>query len=217
MFRALPARLSLVLVIAGLAVTAGTAVGANGTSVVVTDVTVQPGGTTTVDVVLTDAPDGLAGYEMTLTLEGIDAARIAGATYPDGFALTTDPSVAAGSRVVTLEAADIEENVQPGARNVTLATVTVGGESVGASTVTVSDIEADADGGDLLSPTISDGQLSVEAATTSIPTVAEPATTASSTDAPGTPTPTASANGPGFGLLAALVGLLTGTLLAGRD
>ncbi|MFC7173805.1 hypothetical protein ACFQL0_11515 [Haloplanus litoreus] len=79
--------------------------------------------TTTVGVVLTSAPNGLAGYYLDVTVENPDVARISGANYPDRFGLTTDPATGSDGATVTLEAADMEGAIEPGATGVTLATV----------------------------------------------------------------------------------------------
>ena len=123
--------------------------------------------TTTVDVVLTGAPNGLSGYYLDVTVEDTDVARITAASYPDRFGLTTDPALDADGRTVTLEAADMEGTVAPGATNVTLATVEVASSAAGEIELTVEPRQFDTDDGDRLRPDTQGGVLTVDDGTES--------------------------------------------------
>lgn len=129
-------------------------------SIVVTDATVEPDGTAVHRVALTDAPDGLAGFELTLELSG-DAATVENASYPDGYRMTTDPVVSDDGESVTVEAVDLDDAVTPGASDVTLATVTVGGTEPGTAALEVTDARLDGDGGSPLEPALETGTLTV--------------------------------------------------------
>lgn len=132
----------------GLALaTIGAATAQEGPTVRVTDASVDPGETTTVRVVLTSAPDGLAGYELVLSVADGETATVAGANYTDAFGLTTDPAVTDDGRTVRLEAADVGGNVEGGATDVTMATVELRGESAGRTAVEIRPVQIDADGG----------------------------------------------------------------------
>jgi hypothetical protein len=133
-------------------------------TIVVSDATVEPGGSAAVDVVLTSAPDGLAGYALELTVEG-DGAAVEGASYPDAFGLTSQPEIADDGTSVTLEAADLGENVQPGATEVVLATVELSGGSGGEAGLQVEVIQVDTDGGGQMSPSTESGTVTVSADT----------------------------------------------------
>lgn len=130
-------------------------------TVVVTDGTTAGDGTTTVGVVLTDAPDGLSGYYLELTVENPDVARVESAGYPDAFGLTSEPEIGSDGATVTLEAADVEGAVDPGATDVTLATVTVGGAAPGDVELTVEPRQFDADDGSAFSPATQSGTVTV--------------------------------------------------------
>jgi hypothetical protein len=196
-------------------------------TIVVGDATVDAGERVTVDVVLTETPEGLAGYEVTVTLDGDADARVTGAEYPDALELTSDPAIGTDGQSVRLEAADLEERIQPGATDVRLATVTVSAESAGEATVDVSDVQVDADGGARVSPAVEAGQLTVRAgeptATASGNGESENSTSEESAS-DGAPADedanaTSGADGPGFGALLALavVALFGGTLAAVRS
>lgn len=127
----------------------------------VADATLEPATTSTVSLTLTSVPDGLSGYEVTLALDG-DAATIGEASYPDAFALTTEPSIVDGGHTVTVEAADLGDEIVPGASDVTLATLTVEGTETGAAEVRVVDARLDADDGAAIDPAVESGTVRVE-------------------------------------------------------
>jgi hypothetical protein len=159
-----PAALALVVLLA--------AVAASGTVVAQTDRTDRPtlevvGGTvaggdaTTLRVVLTTAPDGLAGYYLRLSVADAGVARFANASYPDRFGMTSEPEVGDEGRTVTLEAADLDDSVEPGATDVTLATVAVSGVSPGEVRVGVEPLQLDADGGSAIDATTRAAEITV--------------------------------------------------------
>jgi MYXO-CTERM domain-containing protein len=164
-----PRRRSVALAVALAALALLGAVAAAGTAtaqssqptVVVTDGTTAPDGTTTVGVVLTNAPDGLAGYYLDLTVENPSVARIDAAGYPDQYGLTSDPVIGDDGATVTLEAADVEGAVEPGATDVTLATVTVAGAASGDVDLTVTPRQFDADDGSAFTPATAAGTITV--------------------------------------------------------
>ena len=124
--------------------------------------TVQPGETATVDVVLTSAPEGLAGYAIDLSV-GNSNALIQGASYPDAFGLTSEPTLSEDGSRITLEAADLNEQVQPGATDVVLATVEVSSGMAGDITLSVEPLQFDADGGSAVDPVSESGTVTVTA------------------------------------------------------
>lgn len=139
-----------------------TATAAAESTLVVTDSAVEPGTNATHRIALTDAPDGLAGFEFTLELSG-DAATVSNASYPDAYGLTTEPITSADGRSVTVEAADLTDEVTPGATDVTLATVEVNATetATGSTTLRVTESQVDADDGGRIEPALESGTLSV--------------------------------------------------------
>ncbi len=133
-------------------------------AVVVTNGTTTADGTTTVDVVLTNAPDGLSGYYLDVTVDEPDVARIESASYPDRFALTSDPEIGADGASATLEAADVDGAVQSGSVDVTLVTITVSVLEPGETTLSVEPRQFDADGGAVFSPSTRPGVVTGSAA-----------------------------------------------------
>jgi len=117
----------------------------------ITDTTTA-GDNTTADVVLTSAPEGLAGYYLDVVVDAPESARVVDASYPDQFGLTTTPEYADDGSTVTLEAGDLNDAVQPGARNVVLATVEVAGVGAGDLSLSVEPRRFDDDEGSSFQP-----------------------------------------------------------------
>mgnify|MGYP000324326988 CR=1 FL=1 len=130
-------------------------------TVAVTDGSTAADGTTTVGVVLTSAPDGLSGYYLDITVENPDVARIDAAGYPDRFGLTSEPEIGSDGTTATLEAADMEDAIEPGATDVTLATVQVAGTAPGEVELGIEPRQFDADDGSAFSPRTEAGTVTV--------------------------------------------------------
>jgi len=198
-------RFAAIVSLAVLAATVGGAAAAaaaqDGPTVKVADASVDPGETGTVRVVLTSAPEGLAGYELVLSFETDGVATFAGAEYADAFGLTTDPAVGDDGRTVRLEAADVGGNVPSGASNVTLATVELRGVSAGETAVEVRPVQFDADGGTPMNVDTRAGSVAV----------GEPVPTATPTPGPGARPDDGSATTPADGSASAASGAAAGT------
>lgn len=164
-----PRRRNAVLVVALSAIALLWVVAAAGTAtaqsdqptVVISDGTTAPDSTTTVDIVLTSAPNGLAGYYLELTTESPEVAQIESASYPDRYGLTSEPEIISDGTAVTLEAADVDGVVGSGATDVMLATVTISGAAPGAVTLSVEPQQFDADDGSAFSPITQSGTVTV--------------------------------------------------------
>ncbi|SER71900.1 hypothetical protein [Natrinema salaciae] len=144
----------------GASADAGATPAAAESRLVVTDATVEPGETASHRIALTDAPNGLAGFKLTLELS-TDDATISDAAYPDTYGKTTPPHVSDDGQSVTVEAADLTDEVTAGATDVTLATVEVHGTDAGSTALEVTGMQADADGGDRIAPSLEAGTLTV--------------------------------------------------------
>jgi hypothetical protein len=159
-------------------------------AVVVTNGTTTADGTTTVDIVLTNAPDGLSGYYFDVTVDEPDVAQIESASYPDRFALTSDPEIGANGASATLEAADLDGAVQSGSVDVTLITVTVSVLKPGEATLSVEPRQFDADDGTVFSPSTRPGVVTGSATD-------EGAATNDGADSDANPAGTSESNGAG--------------------
>lgn len=130
--------------------------------IVIEDATVTPGEDDSVEIVLSDAPQGLAGFELSLAVESDEIAAFRGGAYPDEYGMTTDPVLEDDERTVTVEAADLDDEITPGATDVTIATIGLTGEAPGTTAVRVTNAQLDADDGDPIEATIVNGSLTVD-------------------------------------------------------
>lgn len=185
------ARVAAALAVAAVLVAAGVAGATDHTGVQVDDASTQVDETTEVQVVLAAAPDGLAGFNLTVSVADSAVASVEGATVPDRFA-PTETQVGDAERSVRVEAADIEERVQSGAEDVVLATVTIRGESDGISDLEVDVLRMDDDSGDPVEPATTAGRLTVTRPATTT-TTTRTATTTTATTSPPTETTTTAA------------------------
>lgn len=118
--------------------------------------------TTTVEIVLTDAPDGLSGYYFDLTVDNPEVATVTSASYSEEFELTTDPATDTNGQTVTLEAADTDGSISPGATDVTLATVEIESQTAGEVELTVEPQQFDSNNGDRFRPETRAGVVTID-------------------------------------------------------
>jgi hypothetical protein len=152
---------AVVVAAAVLPLSGGVAAGQQQPTVRVGTATVEAGGTTTVPVVLSAAPDGLAGYELAVTVGDGQVASVDGADYPSAVTLTSTPTVTGGRTEVRLRAADVERAVEPGAEGVVLARVRLDGVDAGRTDLSVDVVRMDDDDGGPMAPATEAGRLSV--------------------------------------------------------
>lgn len=154
-----PTRIQLLLGIAiAVAVSTGLAA-AQASTLVVGDATAPVDGQTTVPVSLEEAPNGLQRYNVTVRLDDPTVASMEAASAGDVEAFQERET---GDDAVTFRAADLSEDVQPGATDVTLGTVAIRGADPGSTTLhaTVHDLRND--DGEQVRPSVSAGTLTVE-------------------------------------------------------
>jgi hypothetical protein len=131
-------------------------------SVQLSNGTVSPDGTTTGSIMLSEAPNGVAGYDITLSVSNSSAATVTNATIPDTFiAPGGGVSIADDGSSVTIRAADLQQNVQSGASDIKLATATLTGQSAGETGVSLSVDTIDDDNGSSMSLSTSGATLTV--------------------------------------------------------
>lgn len=129
-------------------------------TVTVADGTVEPGEHTQVPVVLSSAPDGLAGADVTVQLSNPSVAEISSVSIPDQFG-PTNATVSQDGSTVRVQFADVEKSVQPGASGVRLATLTLAGSDVGQSSLRIAAVDADDDDGDPIVTATDSGSITV--------------------------------------------------------
>jgi PKD repeat protein len=108
---------------------------------------------------MTSLPSGIAGYNLSVSLSDPGAGEITAITLPAWASLNLSSGVPGDS--VWASGLDLARNVEAGATNVPLGTVTVRGDVIGSSPFVVTVHEMDADGGGLISPVVVSGVLNV--------------------------------------------------------
>jgi len=152
--------LAVALVLATVAATGPvTAVDADPT-VTAGNASVERGQAVTVDVSLSDAPDGVAGFNVTVRLTDGAAATITDAELADGFGFG-EAEVVAGGTAVRFKAADVNETVESGASDVALGSVTLRGDRDGEVDLAVSVDRLDDDEGERVHPATDSGRVEV--------------------------------------------------------
>jgi hypothetical protein len=157
----------------------------------ISDAAVAKGETATILLLLDEVPDGLSGYNLTVSLTNTAAADITGVEFPDWAALHENSPLPDDS--VQLQAIDLNEEVDAGATNVELAQITVTGVAPGQSGITVSVELMDNDAAEPMAPEIVEGTLVVEGEPgepTVTPTTGPGGATTAPTTGAQTPSPT---------------------------
>lgn len=151
--------LRLACVLALVVTVSGAAIGATAT-LAPTGGQVDAGATTTVDVTLSSAPEGIAGFEFRLELPNTDRVEVVNATVNDRFGIAESEVLDDGA-AARFKAADIEERVQPGSENVTLASVTLSGVAPGDVTLDLALESIEDDDGDRIQPSVGTASVTV--------------------------------------------------------
>ncbi|WP_440990241.1 thermonuclease family protein [Haloarchaeobius baliensis] len=114
------------------------------------------------DLSLSNAPDGLAGFDVTITVADTEVAAAIDVSFDDAFPdSTTQADVSDDGGTVSLEAADIEDNVGTGASDITLATLSLEPQSAGSTGVGLGIDALDADDGSVIDAQTSTGDLTI--------------------------------------------------------
>ena len=134
-------------------------IGANASTIRVGDGIIgELGATTTVNITLDAAPNGLSGYIITVSLSDPTKGEIMAVEFP-GWATLTDERVSGTS--AWMKAVDLKEEVQAGATGVTLGTIMIRGNAQGNCTINVAIGRVDDDNGDQINPSVRPGILTI--------------------------------------------------------
>ena len=119
---------------------------------------VSAGELLSVPIVLSQAPAGLAGYDVRLKVDDPTIARLGKINFPD-FGIVRE--VEASGDSARIAAADLLRVVEVGDADATLAMVTVEGTHIGATIIQLSIIRMDDDSGDPMTPQVYSGTVTV--------------------------------------------------------
>ncbi len=125
----------------------------------VQNATLGVGQTATLPLVLSDAPNGLAGMDIVVTLSNPSVASIVAGELPP-FGLTSVEQTSTSE--IRFRAVDVAGIVEAGAVKAILATLTVQGDKNGSTDVLINIIRLDDEGGSPISPDVLTGTVSVK-------------------------------------------------------
>lgn len=178
-------------------------------------VTLAPGGTAQVALRLTEAPDGLNGYQFDIGFPPA-IAKVTGASFPSWAILKKDTPGQASFR---LSAIDLNKQVQAGLTNIELATITVTGVGSGTASMAISGLQIDSDADTRFSPSLGTLQVTVSGdavtTTTTTATSTTSATATTTTTATATSTTSATATTTTAPVVTATTGVMPGAPIAG--
>ncbi len=122
--------------------------------------TVAPGETAAVRFSLSEAPEGIAGFNITGTVDNPAILQIRQANASDTFGL--EETTRTGDSA-SMKGVDIGEEVGPGSSNVTLAVMTLEAQQEGTAQITIRSNQLDADDGSRISVTGQTAEITVSA------------------------------------------------------
>jgi hypothetical protein len=117
------------------------------------------GGTASLNLTIDSLPTGLSGYDINITAADPAVAEITGVSFPSWAVLNDNSTVPTSN--LRISAVDLNNQVQPGAANVTLATITLQGLSDGSTPLQITANEIDDDSGNMITPVIQPGSFAV--------------------------------------------------------
>jgi len=128
-------------------------------TVSVSNASVDVGNQTTAEITLSSAPNGVAGYNIVVALDGTENATLENVTVPETFDLSAVENQT--DRQVTLRAVDLDGSIAEGEENVSLATVQLTGQSSNNATISVTVNRFDDPEGNPIDPQTRAGILQV--------------------------------------------------------
>ena len=120
---------------------------------------IRVGSAADVTLVADSLPEGLSGYNVTVSLSDGEVAEIVGVSFPDWAVLHSNSSLPSDS--VWMKAVDLNDKVVENAENVTLATLKIRGEKAGECSIVITVTKMDDDGGDPIEPVVTAGSVEV--------------------------------------------------------
>lgn len=181
---------ALLVVTAGLA---GIGATQSSPSVVVQDVQVDPGETADVTLALSEAPNGVAGFDLTVAVVEDSTATITGVQVDQSYGMS-NKSIASDGASAYASGVDTDRVHEAGATDVPLLTVTVEGLQDGETPLDVMNVNIDNDDGNDVNADVEPGTVTVG---DGVPETATPTGTATNGSTNTTATETAADGGGG--------------------
>lgn len=114
-----------------------------------------------IQVVMDKVPDGLAGFNLTISVSDPKIAEITAASSP-GWNLIKKHSVSTvPSSSIWIKAIDLNRKVEPGATNVSLGNITLNGTKIGTTNLSIQPNRVNDDNGSAITLTIIQGKINI--------------------------------------------------------
>ena len=120
---------------------------------------ISAGSTTKINLALDKAPNGLSGYNLTVSLSYVTVAEIVSVSFPSWATLHDNSTLPADS--IWMKAADLSDQVKSGATDINLGTLTLRGDNQGTSDIVITVTKMDDDNGYPINPNTISGQIEV--------------------------------------------------------
>ena len=117
------------------------------------------GSTTVVNITLNIAPNGLSGYNMTISLSNASVAEIISVEFPTWAAVNDNSTLPADT--FWMKAVDLMNQTIPGDTNINLGKLTVRGDAQGECNITATVTKMDDDKGNPINPSVDPGILTI--------------------------------------------------------
>ncbi len=112
------------------------------------------------NLVIDEAREGLSGYNINISIENPQVATITEVTFPSWAILKSNTTLPSDSCI--LKAVDLEDHVDPGSKNVSLATITIIGNKKGSTDIVINVTHLDSDSRKLTLPSIQSGKINFD-------------------------------------------------------
>jgi PKD repeat protein len=120
---------------------------------------ISAGSTAKINLTLDKAPNGLSGYNLTVSLSDVTVAELVSVSYPSWATLHDNSTLPADS--IWMKATDLSDQVKSGAIEVNLGTLTLRGDNQGTSDIVITVTKMDDDNGYPINPNTISGQIEV--------------------------------------------------------
>jgi hypothetical protein len=115
------------------------------------------GSTTGINITLNEVQNGLSGYNLTISLSNTSIAEIISVSFPEWAALHDNSTLPGDS--VWIKAADLNDQIKSGTTNISLATLTIRGDSPGDTSIIAMVTKMDDDNGNPINPSTDPGNF----------------------------------------------------------
>jgi len=127
------------------------------------EIKIPLGSMSAIDLTLDVAPNGLSGYNISISLSDSlsdgSVAEITSVEFPTWVSLHSNSTLPADS--LWIKAADLKDEIKSGAKNITLATITLRGDKQGKCDILVTVTKMDDDNGNPIDPNTVSGKIEV--------------------------------------------------------